>query len=149
MVYGSFLPRMPLLLAGDSAALLGAGKSRRNSFHNICLREGPGICIFPSLLQLTSLPSQHSPLVQEIRAHFQNQFCNYPSSKFSFLTFKGDALNKFLYMRARLSAGWLFQRSKYDLFINTVSGPCNLQLIYNSPNAHRGSQGQCCTITFI
>lgn len=47
MVYGSFLPWMPLLPAGDSAALLGAGKGRRNSFRNICLREGPGICIFP------------------------------------------------------------------------------------------------------
>lgn len=47
MVYGSFLPRMPQLLAGDSTAILRAGKGRRNSFHNICLREGPGICIFP------------------------------------------------------------------------------------------------------
>lgn len=149
MVYGSFLPWMPLLLAGDGAELLRAGKDRRNSFRNICLREGPGICIFPSLLQLTSLPSWHSPLVKEIRAHFQNQFCNYPSSKFSFLTFKQDAPNKCLCARARLSAGWLFQRSKYDLFINTMSGPCNSQLVYNSPNAHRGSQGQYCTRTFI
>lgn len=47
MMYGSALLWMHPLLAGDSAALLRAGKGRRNSFTNICLREGPGICIFP------------------------------------------------------------------------------------------------------